>query len=229
MNRILMVLFTGAMFALSASAAHAVLINIQPDGLAGKDAEINDGSPDSNFGGRDDLIINWFDNSRSIGLIEFDLSVVPEGATINLATLDLFHEFNSNQGSRYDIFRITSAWSESTVTFNTAPNFDSTAVSSLTISDDSTSVHRLWDVTNVVSDWVNNVHPNYGLWIEEIPIQGNATAYFLSSDTTDPTKRPKLTIDYTTTAPSTVPEPTTLAIMTFGLAGIGFARKKNRS
>ena len=124
------------------------------------------------------MIVNWSDNYRSIGLIQFDLSALPAGAMVSSATLSLFHGSNGNNGSQYDIFRVTSAWDESTVTFDTAPTFDPTAVSSLIIADNNYGLFRDWDITSLLLGWTDASFANYGMWIEEVPVQGSATAYF---------------------------------------------------
>jgi hypothetical protein len=118
---------------------------------------------------------------------------------------------------------VTSAWAESTVTFNTAPSYDPTAVASLLISDTSNLQYRTWDIANLVQGWVNGTYPNYGLWVEEIPVQGTGIAYFNSSDSIE-TKRPILDINFTENA--VVPEPTSLALVGIGAIGIGLARRR---
>ena len=77
----------------SVSAEAAILI-LQPDAIVGKDAQLVDDQPTTNLGGDVDLIANWSSNSRAIGLIQFDFSAIPAGATINSATLTLFQRYN---------------------------------------------------------------------------------------------------------------------------------------
>jgi len=207
-------------------SANAILLELTPGPTDGKDAQISNGSTsDDNFGTYNDLIINWLGNLRSIGLIEFDLSVIPSNATINSAELSLFQKNNSNQNVyTYDLFRVTSSWDESTVTFNSSPSFDTTAVASLLIPDGNRNLYRnSEDITSLVSGWVDGTYDNYGMWIEEIPIQGSAYAYFGSSDDIEG-QRPIFRANYS--VPKPVPEPTTLALFGLGLAGLGFARRR---
>lgn len=206
--------------------ANATILTLQPDGASGIDAQIADGVYSSNnFADDGNLIINWIDNNRSIGLIQYDLSQIPDGSSVDSAILDLYHTNNISNGTTYDIFRITSAWDENSVTFNTSPSIDPIAVSSLTIFDNDTFVHRTWDITTLVDDWVNGTYMNYGMWIEEIPISGDGVAYFASSDWnvgySAGEERPKLTVDY-----QPVPEPSTFILFGAGLAGLVAWRRK---
>ena len=168
-------LLAGALLALPC-AANATVVVLQPPGATGKDTQIDNGAPNTNWepvaAVSRYLTVNWQDNNRSIGLIEFDLSSIPGGAAISSATLSLYHELNTCNPCRYDVFRITSAWTEGTVTYNTAPTIDPVAWASLVIGDSSAELYRSWDVTALVSAWVNGVYSNFGMWIEEIPVQG---------------------------------------------------------
>jgi hypothetical protein len=68
----------------------------------------------------------------------------------------------------------------------------------------------------LVQDWVGGSVVNYGMWIEEIPVQGSSNAFFDSSDAVE-SQRPILTVNFS--QPS-VPEPATLIVWSF-LGGLG--------
>src|SRR5438046_3167702 len=83
--------------------------------------------------------------------------------------LAVFISDRSPAGTTIDVFRNTSAWNESTVTFNTKPSTAGGAVYSLNIGDGAAGVFRSWDLTSVVQDWVNGTFANLGLTLKKSP------------------------------------------------------------
>jgi hypothetical protein len=214
----LFAVFASAVSVCSPSFAEVTVL--QPDADAGKDAQIGDGDvATSNHATDIDLVINWGGNNRSIGLLQFDLGAIPAAATVSSATLTLYHSANTNAGQRYDVFRTTSAWDEATVTFNTRPTFDPTAFSTLVIPDDNEDVFRTWNVTAHVEGWISGSFPNHGMWIEEVPIAGDGTAYFLSSDAAE-VFRPSLAVEWI------IPEPSAFAIVVTSLFALSAIRRR---
>lgn len=190
-------------------------IQILKPGAEGKDVQLTNIDPTLNRGNSESLIVSRTLGVRSIGLVEFDLSSIPSGSTINSATLSLFHSLNDSQGSTFPLYQVTSAWDETSVTFNTAPTFNSVAAASLVIPDRTAAVYRDWNVTSLVSGWSNGSISNFGMWIHDIS-NGFTSAHFSSSDDIE-SRRPILTIDYT---PAAVPEPMSLLVWA-GLALVG--------
>jgi hypothetical protein len=186
--------------------ANAALITIQPDSIAGKDAAINNqGISSLNWGSLPYLTIN-FGTTDQFGLIEFDLSAY-SGQAIQSASLQLFAELNPFAGQVYSVSKNLGSWTESTVTYNTAPAVGPVLDTITTLNGPR---WYAFDVTTAVSDWLGG-EANYGFRLSET----NGFVYFRSSDFPDAQFRPLLQFD---TAP--VPEPGTWMLMSTGLVAL---------
>lgn len=140
---------------------------IQPGPNDGKDALIASGFPTLNFGSvPTSFQIGYVDAGsyeKSRGLYQFDLSVIPAGATITSATFNLYQNGLANGTDlTIDLHQVTSSWSEGTVNWNTQPSFSATPEVSLVL-DNTINLWRTWDVTSLVDDWHNGVVTNNGM------------------------------------------------------------------
>jgi len=129
------------------------------------------------------------------------MSVIPANATLVSATLGLHANPNpvtiptANYGSNnaFLIQRVTSPWSESTVTWNTQPT---TTTQNEVLVPQSTSSGQSYlnlDVTALVNDMRNDPQNSFGFMmrlVNEIPYNGRD---FASSDHPDSTKWPSIT------------------------------------
>ncbi len=147
------------------------------------------------------------------GLIDFDLSLIPSGTVIidakinlyalvgmNHPELDLGHLGNNASYLR----RVTSAWNELAVTWNTAPTYTTNNEVILPQSTTADQDYLDIDVTDLVQDMLDNPATSHGFWLglvdEQLPTRG---LLFCSLDQGDPTKYPVLEITYAC-APQTV-------------------------
>jgi PKD repeat protein len=100
---------------------------------------------------------------ESDGLIKFDISSIPTGSIIQSATLHIFYfdwVTSDPVGRILKIYRITSNWNESTVTWSNQPFYASQSTSSSTIPSQK-STWMAWNVKDDAQSFVNGV-ANYG-------------------------------------------------------------------
>ena len=77
-----------------------------------------------------------FGDSR--GLFEFDLSAIPAGAVIDSAIVSLYVGFNAfspitSRLTSVSVYQVTSDWTESGVTYDTRPSWNTTAAGNMPI------------------------------------------------------------------------------------------------
>jgi hyaluronate lyase len=197
---------------------------LQPTETASKDTFVYQGFGGGlNFANDPLLPVGQTTNGHTTEtLIEFDLSGVSlTAAEIVSATLELYQSdtaltgFGANPSPgpgalTVNLYAISGAWNEATVSWNTKP-----AVGALYASQVITSSNQTvsFDVTNLVKDWKNGAISNFGLTLQAAGAVGSSPnwvyATFESGGGT--TAVPKLTI---------VPEPSSvmLALSAFGAA-----------
>jgi hypothetical protein len=135
------------------------------------DCEISMRNPDDNYGSSAGMHIrnrfghpthptNWENDI----LIKFDLSSIPQSSPIISATLYIYYYYwtsNDPAGREWDLYRVTSDWEESTVTWNTRPD-TAAQPTSYSIVPATTHTWMTWDVTNDVQVFADGEAINYG-------------------------------------------------------------------
>ncbi len=182
-------------------------IELQP-GAEGKDANIFSRSDSKATNRGNDAVLEsytwtWIADGLGQGsfrsLIQFDLSSVPSDATITSAELILKaanHAVNGSFGTNESkLHRVSSSWTESTVTWNTQPTYSQNIFVTLPTSTSATQDYTV-DVTNHVKDMVSNPAANFG-WMLKSSIEETYKAMrFHSSDATTSNLRPLLKIKF---------------------------------
>ena len=169
------------------------------------DTYIDSGSPDRNYGSDNQFEVRPDRGADRRGLLKFDLSAIPANATISSATLYLYENGNKTGQTTY-IYRVTSDWTESTVTWNTwstpGGDFDSSTAYFAYLPEQGNCMVTL-DITNLVQTWSRGTHPNYGLMLYSIG--PNHIISYSSKESGKPGESPRLDVIYA--VPSSTPTP----------------------
>ncbi len=171
----------------------------------GLDTYLADGTPATNLGNATEMRLSNKTNNQDRGLLQFSLFSIPADAQVNSAVLELNLEGIGSGGiASVDVHRVTSPWKELQATWNQASagvswstlggDYDPVAVASAGI-DAALPGPSQWDITSLVSAWVDGTLPNHGLTLIGSPDVNHAD--FSTSDHTDPGLHPKLTVNYT--------------------------------
>lgn len=167
-----------------------------PDAV--KDSKVWSYYPNTNYGADQVANIQGSASESQRSYLEFNISVIDPGYIINSATLKLY--FAGAVGGRtYDVNRVTGAWTEMGITWNTQPTVDSNFVSMASLSS-----QGWWNVS-VTS--ISTLGDTLGFRVKDQTETGaSGTATFYTSEyVTVPTRRPILEIVYTppdTTVPT---------------------------
>lgn len=176
---------------------------IQPDALEGKDAWVFEVTPGTNYGSSSTLEVGEVAPGRSRCYLRFELPAIPSTAVVTEATLSLWYVASSSPAeTTIDVYAVTSAWAENTVTWDDQPTHAPVAQGSADIPDTGTSDFVEWDIElSLVEGWVDGSVSNHGVvLIDADEGTTGALKVFYSSETGGP-QRPKLEITFYDPAP----------------------------
>ncbi|MBS1658240.1 MAG: DNRLRE domain-containing protein [Bacteroidetes bacterium] len=202
------------------TAIGQVSITLHPDQDAVIGFHDNYNSANTNYGNAD--YYGAFSQPGASGgenaahsLMDFDLSDIPAGSTINSATLTLYGRgATNNSGDATSVGnigdnpcyleRIISAWQWNVVTWNTQPS--TTSQSSVTLPQSSNIIQDYTDidVSGLVADMINDPSNSYGFSIRLVTEDPTRGLFFCSTDYSDESKHPTLKITYTPCSTPTV-------------------------
>ncbi len=142
---------------LSVGSATAATLNVTDD------ASVNLAQTGQNLGASTSLYArNTGSGGTRSAFVRFDLSALPSGTRVDRAVLRLFVNRVDDAGD-LDVFVVTSAWSEDTLTAATQPSLEGTPVETVGIGAADQAGYVLVDVTGAVNDWLAGSKANHGL------------------------------------------------------------------
>jgi len=144
-------------------------------------------------------------------LVRFDLSLLPGGASVVSATLELYaYDADNSTDVDVDVYPVLAAWSELEATWNSRtagegwsiPGCADAGTDRAAVPTTAGRLHGAgrwygFDVTLPVQDWAGGAD-NYGLLLVAAPASASNTYYFRAADYWDTAQRPRLTLVYTT-------------------------------
>ncbi len=131
--------------------------------------------------------------SSTNSYVQFDLSTLPPGTSVNKATLRLFVNAVTANG-QFDVNQVDGAWSEGTLTYNTQPALGPSATGSLPITLSKSNVNDfiLVDITPLVQSWVDGATANHGVAVVLFGASGSFS--FDSKESNQTSHQPELEI-----------------------------------
>lgn len=185
-----------------------------------EDAYIEDANPTTNTGGATILVVGETDGGAAVfrSPLQFDLSSIPAGSTINSATLTLTLEAAAStyaaNNRAMKVYRLLRNWVEAQVTWNvyssgnswatagaanTTTDREATDIGSATIltsAADESEVAITLTASKIQEMISGGVFTNNGFLLQN-DTETNDRHDFHSSETATAAKAPKLVIDYT--------------------------------
>lgn len=164
------------------------------------DVYIYSGNTGNNFNSNDYLCHGYDGVGGHIGyfytLVRWNISGLPSDITIDSATMELycFEVEGSPNGTPY-YYIVIEDWDEGTVTWDSAPDFDSNIQTSSSWPD-AGSWHYI-DVTEFVQNWYNGSYTNYGIYGVTQGTSDNGYPKYHSKEYSGSGYHPKLTVEFT--------------------------------
>lgn len=159
------------------------------------DTYINENSVNANYG--DNSIINVRGDDNLYGIIKFNLSSIPENATIESANISLYLNATNSNLQYIEFYRVLQDWNEDNVTFDnwySTSNYSSQSNISGEIRSNSVDRYYNWPAFNDVDYFHNHRDENYG-WLIKVT-DTKKLAELDSKEAGNASRRPVLYVTY---------------------------------
>ena len=108
-----------------------------------------------------------------------------------------YYSSSAAQPVSVGVYKVTSAWDDSTITWNLQPTSATTSEYVLTVPAAVTNNFAPWDIDDLVQGWIDGSIANYGVVLKDIDeTTTKACKGFYASDWGTAGQRPKLVISY---------------------------------
>ena len=172
-------------------------------GVLTEDAHTKSDFGTRNYGGVPNLSVSPSENSYIKFRVGATLPSNTPGSDVARATLKLYVG-SVNSPGKLDVYMVTSAWTESSITFNTAPSIGNLIATTAQIQTDSKGKYIVIDLTTAVAQWLGddgrgtNGTPNNGVAIMVHPIDADtpslANVVLDSKENSQTSHEPELSI-----------------------------------
>ncbi len=178
-----------------AEGATSCTVDVSFNSIA--DTWADESKPTTNKGTDTVMIVrSWQSAKDGRSFVEFDVSSIPSGSTVNTATLTLCATKVPSSTRTIDLHRITASWVETSLTWNNQPGVAASVTDSATTPGSPACM--TWDVAADVQAWVDGT-ANEG-WRAKDSVESQGTRYiteFATRENGTPADRPILDVNYT--------------------------------
>jgi hypothetical protein len=142
------------------------------------DATVRSNYPTTSFGNENYLNLSYSSVDVPIEeavILRFDLSTLPAGVIVDAASLELFLTYAAGATSQpLAVWYVTSAWTETGVTWNNFPTVDTQLALTWTM-DDVSGQYKSRDITAWAQYWYSHPSENWGVFVRR---PTNNSSYF---------------------------------------------------
>jgi hypothetical protein len=139
-----------------------------------KDAWVNQGSPTTNYGNDTSIVVGTILGNNITSYIQFNNLTM---SSISEAYLYLYKAGSIGGGLQVELYRVTSDWNESNITWNNQPTRDGYRWDKKIMNANG---WYSWNITDLLKSWANGTYPNYGIYLNHSFPTGGGTWNFTS-------------------------------------------------